>query len=112
MAFSTNCPHKGCRKIIEPYIDQKTDKVYCSECDGEIVNLTYFAKMQMKNSKQFRQKVATSFSVKCNSCGKEDKPVLIDDEPACRGCKKALSNLTRQFKIMLKEQLKLGSDIK
>ena len=111
MAFSTNCTHKGCHKMMQPYIDKDTDKVFCSECDGEITSLTHFAKVQMKSSKQFRVKSTAAFAVKCGKCGKEDKPVLIQNEPCCCACKKPLDNLTTLFRNMLREQLKLGSDI-
>ncbi len=106
MAFSTYCNNKGCGKHMEPYIDPKTDKVYCSVCDGEITNITHFAKSQMKTLKQFRVKNKISFSVKCDKCGKEDRPKIVADQVVCSGCKKPLDNLSSTFKIMLKEQLK------
>ena len=51
MAFSTFCTNKGCGKIQEPYLDPQTDRVHCSLCDQEIVNLTPFVKSQMKSMK-------------------------------------------------------------
>ena len=106
MAFSTNCTNKGCGKLQEPYLDPKDDKVYCSSCDREITNITYFAKAQMKSSKQYKQKVAASFSVKCNKCGRDGRPKIKDDDVICGSCLKVLDNLSIPFKNMLKEKLK------
>lgn len=106
MAFSINCNNKGCRKLMEPYLDLNDDKVYCSECDQEIINITYFVKTQMKTLKQFRQKKSKNFSVKCDKCGKEEQPKLIDKEIVCGVCSKSLEKLSPIFKNMLKEYLK------
>lgn len=106
MAFSMNCTNKGCGKMQEPFIDPKTDKVYCSVCDREVSGITHFAKMQLKALKQYRPKNTTSFAVKCPLCQKEDRPKLKDDDLVCSGCQKPLSNLSLPFKNMLKEKLK------
>ena len=106
MPFSLSCTNKGCGKTQEPYLDPKDDKVYCSLCDREITNISYFAKVQMKSLKQFRQKKTVSFSIKCNNCGKEDRPKLLQDDVICSGCSKPLNNLSLPFKNMLKEKLK------
>lgn len=108
MAFSTQCMTKGCGKQMEPYIDPKTDKVYCSECDGEITNLTYFAKQQMKSSKQYKAKAAVSFAVKCKNCNKEERPKLVgkNKDIVCPSCNKEHQHLSEPFKIMLREKLK------
>lgn len=117
MAFSTHCTNKGCKKqsdTMEPYIDPKTDKVYCSECDGEITNLTYFAKQQMKASKQFKPKAAVSFAVKCKKCGKEERPKLVGkaQKIVCPACDTEHTQLSEPFKIMLREKLKTaGQDV-
>lgn len=106
MAFTINCTNKGCGKLQEPYIDPKDDKVYCSTCDRELSNITYFAKAQMKSIKQYKQKSSVSFSVKCSKCGKEGRPKIKNDEVVCGACLKELSNLSLPFKNMLKEKLK------
>lgn len=106
MAFSMNCNTKGCGKLTEPYLDPKTDKVYCSACDSEIINITHFAKIQMKSMKQFKQKTSKPFAVKCNKCGKEERPKLVKDDVICGVCSKPLDNLSIPFKNMLKEKLK------
>lgn len=109
MAFATNCTHKGCGKFMEPYIDPKTDKVFCEKCDGEITNITYFAKQQMKSSKQYKQKNQVSFMIKCVKCGKEDRPKLVGKAPqdvVCPHCRQPHSHLSEPFKIMLREKLK------
>lgn len=94
---------------MEPYIDISNDKVYCSKCDGEMTNVTYFTKVQMKTLKQFKVKTQKSFSVKCQSCGKEDRPILNKEDILCPSCKKPYSHLTESFKIMLRDKLKTVS---
>lgn len=109
MAFSTNCTNKGCGKLQEPYIDLVTDKVHCSECDKEISNITFFAKAQMKSLKQYKSKNPVSFAIKCNKCGKEDRPKLINNDIICAHCQKPLDQLSEPFKIMLREKLKTAN---
>lgn len=106
-----NCTNKGCCKQMEPFIDPKTDKVHCSICDGELTNVTHFTKTQMKSLKQFRKKNSVAFGVKCNFCGKEDRPLLVQNDIVCPSCKKPHTNLSEPFKIMLKENLKSSKDI-
>jgi Zn finger protein HypA/HybF involved in hydrogenase expression len=97
---------------MEPYIDPTDDKVYCSLCDKEMPNVTHFTKVQMKSMKQYRQKKSTSFSVKCQSCGKEDRPNLVNNDIVCPGCNKPHAHLSEPFKIMLREKLKtVGKDV-
>lgn len=106
MPFSTFCTNKGCGKQMEPYLDPKTDKVYCSLCDKELPNMTYFAKVQMKSLKQYKQKQAVVFGVKCQSCGKEAQPKVVGDDIVCPSCNKAHEHLSEPFKIMLRDKLK------
>ena len=112
MAFTMNCTSKGCCKVQEPYLDVKDNKVYCSECDQEIVNVSHFTKIQMKSIKQFKQKKAISFSVKCPHCQKEDRPKLLNQDILCSGCNKPMNHLSEPFKVMLREKLKtVGKDV-
>lgn len=106
MAFSTFCTTKGCGKIQEPYLDPQDNKVYCSLCDSEILNLTPFVKAQMRSMKQFRQKQSKPFAVKCDKCGREERPKLQNGNVVCGSCGGPLSNLSPIFKNMLKEKLK------
>jgi hypothetical protein len=106
MAFSTFCTTKGCSKIQEPYIDPKTDKVYCSVCDSEITNLTSFVKVQMKSMKQYKQKTAKPFATKCSKCNREEQPKIVADDVVCGACLQPLNNLSPIFKNMLKEKLR------
>lgn len=106
MPFNLVCNNKDCMKMQEPYIDMKTDKVYCSICDKEIVNVSHFVKVQMKSLKQFKQKNTTSFSMKCPKCNKDGRPKVVQDEVVCFNCLKPLDHLSVPFKNMLKEQLK------
>lgn len=98
--------------MMEPYIDKDTDKVYCSECNQELVNMTYFTKQQLKTLKQYRPKSTSGFLVKCNDCKAQDKPTLVGGDVKCRHCGGNLDHLTRQFKLMLKQQIQEGSEIK
>lgn len=104
--FSTQCQQKNCHKHMEPYIDPKTDKIYCSECDQEITNLTHFTKVQMKTMKQYKKKVQVSFSVKCAKCNKEARPSIKIGKIICPGCNVEHSHLTETFKLMLLDALK------
>lgn len=104
MAFSIPCTNRGCGKIQEPYLDIADDKVYCSLCDKEL-NVTSFVKTQMKSNKQFRRRQPKPFSVKCQSCGKEDRPKLVKQDIVCVFCNKSMDHLSEPFKIMLREQL-------
>lgn len=103
--FQIPCPAKGC-KSVEPFIDPKTDKVYCSSCNTEITNVTYFAKVQMKTLKQFKVKNNTSFSVKCQSCSHESRPIIISNKLVCPSCKKPHQHLSHPFTLILKDFLK------
>jgi ribosomal protein L34E len=106
MPFSMVCPNKGCGKQMDPYIDKSTDKVHCSICDGEIQNVTHFAKVQMKSLKQFKNsKNTTSFSVKCSKCAKESRPVISNKQVICPFCKNQHSHLSETFKLMLIDTL-------
>lgn len=112
MPFMMNCTNKGCCKQMEPYIDPKDDKVYCAECNKELSNITYFAKVQLKSLKQFKQKKAVSFAVKCRNCGKEERPKVVKEDIVCPACNKAHTHLSEPFKIMLREKLKTaGQDL-
>lgn len=106
MPFSMPCGNKGCGKIMEPYLDVKEDKVYCSLCDRELPGITYFVKVQMKALKQFRQRQPKPFAVKCQRCGKEDRPIVTKADIVCSSCGKPLDHLSEPFKIMLRDKLK------
>jgi Zn finger protein HypA/HybF involved in hydrogenase expression len=114
MALSLNCPNsyidaagktKKCGTVY-PYIDPKTDKVYCSVCNNELTNVSYFQKTTLKTLKQYKQKSTATFSVTCKSCGHEAQPILENGKVICPQCKKEHSHLTEQFKFMLKKCLK------
>jgi hypothetical protein len=104
MPFLMPCTNKGCGKTQAPYFNKKDEKVYCSECGNEIVNVSSFAKHQMKVLKQYKDD-KKSFSVVCDKCKKSSRPVLNKDELYCGECNKIL-DVNPFFKNMLKEQLK------
>ena len=113
MPFSMPCTNRGCGKTQEPYVNLDDDKVYCSLCDREIVNITYFTKVQMKSLKQCKvrpkegmKKEPSSFIVKCDKCKTPSRPQIVDDDVVCGNCAKPLDKLSLPFKNMLKEQLK------
>lgn len=112
MPFAMFCQHKGCKGTVdqmEPYLDPKTDKVYCSTCDQELPNITHFVKVQMKTLKQFRQKQAIAFGVKCQKCGKEAQPKVVNDDIVCPGCSQPHDHLSDTFKRMLKDKLRTAN---
>lgn len=105
MAFNMICVSKGCGELQEPYLDPDTNKVYCSVCNNEIVNITIFAINQMKMNKQYRKKSKTPFSVVCSSCKAQEQPIVEDGELLCAACFKTLDNLSPHFKIMYKNMV-------
>jgi Zn finger protein HypA/HybF involved in hydrogenase expression len=94
---------------MEPYMDPKTEKVYCSRCDNEIPNVNHFTKTTMKTLKQFRQKQQIAFGVKCQNCGKEAQPKVAGNDIVCPTCGKPHSHLSEAFKLMLKDALKTAN---
>jgi hypothetical protein len=104
MPFTMQCTNKGCGQIQSPYLDPKTDKVYCSLCDKELTQVTHFAKVQMKSLKQYKEKKGKSFSVKCTNCNNEDRPQVNKDKYFCSSCKKEL-NVSHAFKLILQHYL-------
>ena len=108
--FCNNSPDgkKKCGNI-EPFIDPKTEKVYCPNCDQEILNVSFFTKSSLKSLKQYRTKQTVAFGVKCQSCNKEAKPIIVNDDIVCPHCKSAHNHLTPTFKLMLKAQLKTAN---
>jgi Zn finger protein HypA/HybF involved in hydrogenase expression len=94
---------------MEPYMDPKTDKVYCSKCDSEMTNVTHFMKSTMKTLKQYRQKQPVAFGVKCKNCGKDAQPKIVGDDIVCPGCGKAHDQLSEPFKIMLRDKLRTAN---
>lgn len=106
------CNNRGCGKQMEPYLNKADDKVYCSDCDQEITNATHFVKVQMKAMKQYKEKKSISFAVKCQKCGKEDRPKVVGEDIVCPSCRKPHEHLSEPFKIMLREKLKtVGQDV-
>jgi len=108
MGFVTFCDNKGCRKEMEPVLDKKTDEVFCTECDQKINTLTYFAKRQMIDLGQIRkfEKVKKAWSVKCNSCEKENPPKLdkSGDNLICAFCDTELE-LSKPYAQVIKQNL-------
>ena len=106
MPFSIVCDNRGCGKQMEPYIDPKTNIVYCALCENELKNISHFTKVQMKSLKQFKQKENKSFSTKCQKCNKEGRPVILNDKICCYFCKLEHNHLSAPYKSMLLVQLK------
>lgn len=95
--------------LIEPCMDPKTEKIYCSLCNNEMTNVTHFVKVTMKTLKQFRQKSTVPFGVKCQNCGKEAQPKIVNNDVVCPQCLKSHEHLSEPFKIMLRDKLKTAN---
>ena len=117
MAISLNCDNsyidaagktKKCG-MMQPYLDPKTEKVYCSTCNVEVLNVSHFVKTTLKTLKQYKQKSTATFRVTCKNCGHEDQPSLVNEDIICPKCKKAHLHLTEPFKLMLKQCLKAAN---
>ena len=59
MGFLVYCNNKGCGKEQEPLLDVSDNEAYCSECGGK-VNVTVFAKSQMKALGQVKRASSTA----------------------------------------------------
>lgn len=91
---------------MEPYMDPKTSKVFCSKCDKEIPAVNHFTKVTMKTLRQFREKPQIPFGVQCQNCGKEAQPKIAGDDVICPQCSKPHDHLSEPFKMMLKDKLR------
>lgn len=91
----------SCNKPQDVYMDQKTEKVYCKECNNEIANVNHFIKIQLKQLKKFQVKENKSFAFTCKKCGARDRPIKLNKDFACAYCKSSL-NLPESHKIALK----------
>ena len=100
------CTNKGCGKTMSPILDVNSNEVICSDCQREITNVSSFAKAQMKSLGQVKKDSKKSFAVKCISCGKETRPIELNNDLVCGSCKKPLSNISEPFKQMLRANLK------
>ena len=108
MAFMTSCSLRGCCKMMEPVIDPKTKIVYCSECDGELPNISSFTKTQMIATKQVKRGVKSAFGIRCNSCKTEALPKINGTgKLVCSSCSGAL-NVSAAFEILVKNEIKNG----
>lgn len=105
MPFQMPCTNPKCGKLQSPYIDPKTDEVFCELCNMKITNITHFAKIQMKTLKQYREKKKVSFAVKCPKCSAEERPVIVNDDIFCASCQSKMDHLSETFKRMLLMQL-------
>lgn len=103
MALSTVCP--TCNKQMEPYLDKKSDLVYCDLCNADI-KANHFIKIQMKTLKQYKEKKTVPFAVKCQKCQLEDQPEIKGEKVICPKCKTEHTHLSEPFRLMLKNNLK------
>lgn len=112
MSVQMQCPH--CKKVQSPFLNPKTDEVFCGAeaCEKKIETVNHFIKMQLKALKQYREQKKVAFGVKCQKCGKEEKPKDTGKDIVCGACGEPLDHLTDTFKRMLKSQLtKVDKDV-
>jgi Zn finger protein HypA/HybF involved in hydrogenase expression len=91
---------------IEPFMDPKTEQVFCPLCQQEMTQINHFAKVTLKNLRQFRQKPQIPFCVKCQNCNQEAQPKIEKEDVVCPKCNKPHTHLSEPFKLMLKDKLK------
>lgn len=103
--FIINCDNKGCGKSTQATLDMEDNKVYCSECNKSINNVTIFTKNQLKNLKQIRRPKKESFSTKCHVCSHEALPKLVNDKLCCVKCNAHLVKIPKSFEILTKEAI-------
>lgn len=100
MLFFTNCPNKGCRKDVQPFVDKDTMIAYCPECNGEMNNINLFMRRQLAANGNVRKdsKTKAAWSVKCESCKKEAPPVITNDKKIlCSFCNKEMTGLNKFY---------------
>lgn len=105
MGYYMVCNH--CRMNNQPSFDDE-GKIYCSECNVEINNVSPFIKNQIKSLNTKRAKVIhrKPYIVECVSCKNKDTPQLFNKKIVCSKCGKELENISLHFKIMLQDMLK------
>lgn len=98
MSFMIYCGNTGCGKQSMPTLDMENNKVFCSECGGEM-NLPEPTKLSLRHMGQIvrKEKSKQSFSVKCTSCSVDSRPKIVDDKILCSSCNEEL-NLNAPFK--------------
>lgn len=109
--FTTHCSNKGCYKQMEPVIDKATKTVFCTECNGEIKNITDFMKNQMIAMGQIRKTTGPkhAWAVKCEACGVEKPPKIgSKKEILCSACGAEL-NVSKPFAEVLRQKSKMTS---
>ena len=105
MGFLIYCDNKGCGKDQEPVLDPTTGDVYCTECGKVIKSVTEFAKRQMKSMGQVKRdsKKQQAFSVKCQTCKKENPPKIDDkNKIVCSFCDSELTDLPKPFQQVIR----------
>lgn len=102
MPVRISCP--TCKKEMEPYLDKKSDLVFCDCCNADC-NANHFLKMQLKAFKQYREPKIESFAVICNNCNHKGTPVLKKNNVCCAKCSKPITTIGDAFKKMLIEFL-------
>lgn len=108
MAFVIFCDNKGCKKPEqEPLLDVATNKVYCSECGGEIKSVTTFAKASMRGMGQVKREAKSqqAFSVKCNGCSKTNQPLLKKTLLLCPNCGREHDGIPKTYAHAIKQFL-------
>lgn len=112
MAFLIQCDNKKCFKLQASLLDPATDNVICSDCGQAIINVTKFAKAQLKSLGQIIKKttVSSAWSVKCEHCNKHALPKLEKDKFFCTSCGQVINNINEFFKKNLMKALKENSD--
>ena len=120
MPVSLQCPNsytgadgkpKKCGET-QPYIDPKTDKVYCSTCNAEMLGVSHFTKVTLKTLKQYKTRSTATFKVTCKSCNSEAQLQIVNNKVICPQCKKEHLHLTEPFKLMIKQYVgKANKDV-
>jgi hypothetical protein len=97
------CENKKCYIKDHHLLNMEDGKVYCSKCGEVIVNLSSFTLGALKSMGQVerKKKVQKSYSIECEFCKKNDRPILKDKELYCPHCKKCQVSLNAVYKNML-----------
>jgi hypothetical protein len=105
MVIELNCTIKGCQKFMQPVLDTKSNKVFCSVCDGE-QTASHFTKINLKTVGQIRKAGKSAYSVKCASCKWEAMPKVVNNQLACPQCSAAHKSVSKPFETLIREAIK------
>lgn len=106
MGMFLTCSNKGCGFSDDHRLDEASNEVICSKC-AKPINVSVYAKKNLKNFGQIVKKVKSDFEMNCEKCGAIDSPMLKRfgrqvTKVICNQCHEINAHLTKYFVEALK----------